>query len=50
MHDPYGEAMLVSGGHNRNINGAFLQYSWRNWLPRWEVDGPRSGWYLTAQE
>jgi len=49
MHDPYGEAMLVSGGHNRNTNGAFLQYSWRNWLPRWEVDGPRSGWYLTAQ-
>ena len=48
MHDPFGEALLVTGGHLHGSNGAFLQYSWRNWLPRWEVEGPRSGWYLTC--
>lgn len=48
MHDPYGEALLVTGGYSRNTNGAFLEYSWANWLPRWEVEGPRTGWYLTC--
>jgi hypothetical protein len=22
-------------------------YSWRHWLPRWEVEGPGSGWLMT---
>jgi hypothetical protein len=48
MHDPFGEALLVSGGYSRNTSGAFLQYSWRNWLPRWEADGARTGWYVTC--
>ena len=48
MHDPNGEALLVSGGYARNTNGASLNYSWRNWLPRWEADGPRTGWYITC--
>jgi hypothetical protein len=48
MHDPYGEALLVTGGYTRNTNGAYLEYSWANWLPRWEVEGPRTGWYLTC--
>lgn len=48
MHDPYGEALLVTGGYTRNTNGAYLQYSWANWQPRWEVDGPRTGWYITC--
>lgn len=48
MHDPYGEALLVTGGHIPGSLGAHLEYSWRNWLPRWEVEGPRTGWYLTC--
>lgn len=48
MHDPFGEALLVSGGYTWNTNGAYLRYSWRNWQPRWEVEGPRTGWYLTC--
>lgn len=48
MHDPNGEALLVTGGYTWNTKGAFLQYSWRNWLPRWEVEGPRTGWYITC--
>lgn len=48
MNDPNGEALLVSGGYTRNTNGAGLRYSWKNWLPRWEVEGPRTGWMLTC--
>ena len=48
MHDPFGEAQLVTGGYTWNTNGAYAQYSWKNWLPRWEVEGPRTGWYLTC--
>ena len=49
MHDPFGEARLITGGHIGGSPGAYLQYSWENWLPRWEVEGPRTGWYLTCQ-
>lgn len=48
MHDPNGEADLVRGGYLPNRNGARLHYSWRNWLPRWQVEGPATGWYLTC--
>ncbi len=48
MNDPNGEALVESGGYTRNTNGACVRYSWRNWLPRWEVEGPRTGWYLTC--
>ena len=49
MHDPAGEPLLLSGGHIRGSNGAYVSGSWKNWLPRWEVEGPRSGWYVTAR-
>jgi hypothetical protein len=48
MNDPNGEADLVRGGYLANRNGAGLHYSWRNWSPRWQVEGPGSGWYLTC--
>lgn len=48
MHDPAGEPMLVSGGHMRASSGRSCRCSWTNFLPRWEVEGPRSGWYLTC--
>jgi len=48
MHDPYGEPLLISGGHLSNRSGENVSCSWRNFLPRWEADGPRSGWYLTC--
>lgn len=49
IHDPFGEALLVQGGHIPGSKGAGLRYSWQNWLPRWEVEGPRTGWYLTCR-
>lgn len=48
MHDPAGEPLLMSGGHIRGSNGRAVRCSWLNFLPRWEVEGPRTGWYLTA--
>lgn len=48
MNDPNGEADLVRGGYLPNRNGAGLKYSWRNWLPRWQVEGVGTGWYLTC--
>ncbi|QNI68352.1 C39 family peptidase [Synechococcus sp. BMK-MC-1] len=48
-HDPNGEADLVQGGYTANTNGAAQHYSWTNWLPRWEADGPGSGWWLSCR-
>lgn len=47
MHDPYGEPMLVTGGHSSNSGNGVI-CSWANFLPRWTVEGPRSGWYLSC--
>ena len=47
-HDPNGEADLLHGGYTANTNGAAQHYSWTNWLPRWEADGPGSGWWLSC--
>lgn len=46
-NDPYGEAALVEGGYV-NSKGAGVKYSEKNWLPRWEVEGKGSGWYVTV--
>lgn len=46
LHDPNGEAALVSGGYSNHSKGDRILYSRKNWLPRWEVEGPRTGWYL----
>lgn len=44
MHDPAGEARLIGGGHISGRSGSQVFYSWKNWGPRWEVEGPGSGW------
>lgn len=48
FHDPYGEMDNVNGGYVRiGSGGKEVRYSWQNWLKRWEIDGPRTGWYMT---
>lgn len=48
VHDPYGELDNVNGGYAKiGSGGQQVAYSWKNWLPRWEVDGLGTGWYLT---
>lgn len=48
FHDPYGELDVVNGGYVKvGSGGKDVCYSWANWLKRWEVDGPKSGWFIT---
>ena len=50
INDPNGEANLTAGGYTSNMNGDHLSYSYKNWLPRWEVDGAGTGWYLDIRD
>lgn len=48
FHDPYGELDNVHGGYvSIGRGGKAVRYTWKNWLPRWEVEGPKTGWYMT---
>ena len=47
IHDPNGEANLVSGGYDNYTGGEYAHYSYKNWLPRWEVVGG-DGWYMSV--
>lgn len=51
FHDPYGELDNVNGGYpRRGVGGRSVRYSLRNWLPRWEVEGPGSGWFMDIRK
>jgi hypothetical protein len=47
VHDPFGEADLVNG---TTLGGAarFARYSYKNFGPRWMVEGPGTGWAVLA--
>ena len=47
-NDPNGEANMATGGYANHTNGCQVAYSRKNWLRRWEVDGPSTGWALTV--
>jgi FAD/FMN-containing dehydrogenase len=48
FHDPYGEMDNVNGGYvTIGSGGKDVQYSWRNWQRRWEVEGRGTGWFMT---
>jgi len=46
MHDPNGDANLVSGGYLPSLDGECLHYSFKNWLPRWAFPNPYNGWAM----
>lgn len=46
MHDPFGEPLLVNGGHIPGSSGRAVRCSWGNFLRRWMVEGEGSGWYI----
>ena len=50
VNDPNGEANLVAGGYTDNLNGDHLSYSYKNWNPRWIVEGEGSGWYMDIRD
>ncbi len=48
FNDPYGELDNPGGGYVQVGRGGHgVRYSWRHWLPRWEVEGPGTGWFMT---
>ena len=47
VHDPWGDMDLIAGQY-LNQNGARLNYSYKNFNPRWLIDGPNSGWCILA--
>ena len=46
MNDPNGEANLGAGGYTKNMDGSNQSYSFKNWNPRWIVEGEGSGWMM----
>lgn len=49
-NDPYGQANVSGGGYIRTwpTDGKGIEYGKGNWLPRWEVEGPGTGWAIIA--
>ena len=47
-NDPNGEANLIQGGYANATKGKAVAYSRANWLKRWLVEGPNSGWALVV--
>ena len=47
VNDPWGEADLTSGTYV-NTNGKNLHYSYKNFNPRWLIEGLNSGWCMLA--
>ncbi len=51
FHDPFGKLDNANGGYvSRGSGGKAVKYSWKNWLPRWEVDGPGTGWFMDLRK
>ena len=50
VNDPNGEANLVAGGYTDNLNGDHMNYSYKNWNPRWVVEGEGSGWMMDVRD
>ena len=50
-NDPNGEADMKNGGYisNHISRGARVEYSRKNWLRRWEIDGPNTGWAILVK-
>ena len=49
LHDPNGEANLISGGYISSAGGRGQHYSRLNFNRRWLVDGPNSGWAILCK-
>lgn len=47
VHDPWGDCNLTYGTYD-STNGNKLHYSYKNFEPRWLVEGPKSGWCIIA--
>lgn len=47
FHDPYGKLDVANGGYpRRGVGGREVRYPLSQWLPRWEVEGRGTGWFM----
>lgn len=46
VNDPWGDCSLIHGGFLGSQNGSRMRYSFRNFEPRWMVEGNSTGWGL----
>lgn len=47
VHDPWGNCNLIDGTYD-STNGKKLHYSYKNFEPRWLVEGSKSGWCIIS--
>jgi len=47
VNDPWGDCDLLTGTYP-SADGAKKHYSYKNFEPRWMVDGPNTGWCIVA--
>jgi uncharacterized protein YvpB len=47
VNDPWGDCDLINGTYP-TTNGSKLHYSYKNFEPRWLVEGSKSGWCIVA--
>jgi uncharacterized protein YvpB len=47
VHDPWGDCNLIDGTYP-STKGSKLHYSFKNFEPRWLVEGSKSGWCIVA--
>jgi uncharacterized protein YvpB len=47
VHDPWGQCDLINGTYP-STDGKKLHYSYKNFEPRWLVEGQNSGWCIVA--
>lgn len=47
VNDPWGDCDLLTGTYS-SADGAKKHYSYKNFEPRWMVNGPNTGWCIVA--
>jgi hypothetical protein len=50
LQDPRGEPNLIKGGHKNPHKGRDVKVLQREFKPRWEVEGSRTGWVILVDD
>jgi hypothetical protein len=49
-HDPFGRLNDSNGGYPQpGKGGKYAEYALKHWLPRWEVEGKGTGWFMDVR-
>ena len=50
MQDPRGLPDMIQGGHRKASLGRNVRVRQAEFYPRWEVEGPRTGWVILVDD